>query len=413
MSIEHNDSEDFLSFEEMLDHYLPPSEGKKAKGRSRVNTHLEKTFKGQGFERHNGEKAQEIAGQIYKTDANDKALTGRTPADIEQETGIPAEDMFPVDSKILYVGDPWQKMGIELDESHGSNLTIIDYEYGEVASFVRDNKTFREFISENGVSLSSKLFSMTAPEALRSYTEENAQWLAEFYELVQKANQLSQIAKSDAEYATAARAWAAAKEHIENSNKKKKESDQQNNGDELSDFKKDAWYVCVKGERGFTDIPDWNNIIKPKVDALARKLAHLPKDQRKKTIANETRSWVESIRLQKHTEKSNVVEAVFPQLPFKSESFDRLVASWSISAHMFAQLDEEGFEVLWDEVHRVLKDNGTAYIFPLNYYYKVDETLIASLEYMKTKHPDMDYRIKDNDDGEEYTLVLYKSVSKM
>lgn len=380
-------------------------------------------------------KSQEVTDMVYETDSLGKALTGRTPERIQHETSIPTEVMFPKDAKILYVGDPWQRMGRELDESHGSNLTIIDYAYGEVASFVRDNEYFRECISRGYTNLNYRIEDLLGEDSPFDLAIEDVAWLKNFDVLIKEANRLSEAAVSDDDYALAAEAWGKAREFIEETHKaevEKTEQEESEPGDspsyydsdkaELDYFRTSAWYDCVYGERGFKDIPDWNNIIKPKIDALEHELTELSENERKKIIANYTRGWIEEIRLQKRTEKSNVVEAVFPQLPFKSGSFDRLVASWSLSAHVFAQLDEEGFEVFWDETHRVLADNGEAYIFPLNYYYYVDETLLNSLEKMKKKHPEMEYSVLDNEGaivptdelgtyGEEYTLVLHKGVS--
>jgi len=349
-------------------------------------------------------KSQEVTDLVYETDPLDKALTGRTPERLEEETGIPTEIMFPKDAKILYVGDPWQRMGRELDESHGSNLTLIDYEYGEVASFVRDDENFREGIASKGGYLEGQLAAMVSEDAIGGYDEKETAWLKHFNVLVKEADTFSENAESDENYEKASEAWSNAREYIEKTHKaevEEKEQQEPEPGDTLSDenyeddglacFRTSAWYTCVYGERGFRDIPDWNNIIKPKLEALEQELSGLPELERERRIANETRGWIEEIRLQKRAEKSNVVEAVFPQLPFKDEAFDRLVASWSISAHVFAELDKEGFEVFWDETHRVLVDQGEAYIFPLNYYYYVDETLISSLEKMKEKHPDMGY----------------------
>lgn len=400
---------------------------------------LEEIFDRESSEttRKQPDKSREVTDLVYETDPLGKALTGRTPERLERETGISTEIMFPKDAKILYVGDPWQRMGRELDESHGSNLTLIDYEYGEVASFVRDDENFRRSIDRKGKYLAEQLEAMTGENAIEVYQDEDARWLKRFKELVQEANRLSEVAESDENYIYAAEAWGKARAYIEESHREQVEKKEQQDSepgdiptdedyedDELAYFRTSAWYDCVYGERGFKDILDWNNIIKPRVEALEQELVDLPEKERDKKIANETRGWIEEIRLQKRTEKSNVVEAVFPQLPFKDEAFDRFVASWSISAHVFAELDEEGFEVFWDEIHRVLADQGEAYIFPLNYYYYVDEILINSLEQMKEKHPDMDYSILDNTGTplsyekagsygyrDEYTLVLHKGTN--
>lgn len=83
----------------------------------------------------NSGQFERISKKIEEYDRACKALTGRTPERIEEEDGIKKEWAFPDEAKILYVGDPWQRMGKEIDKG---NLTIIDYEYGEVASFITD-----------------------------------------------------------------------------------------------------------------------------------------------------------------------------------------------------------------------------------------------------------------------------------
>ena len=368
-------------------------------------------------------KSQEVADIVFEVDPIGKALTGRTPKKIEEETGIPVEEMFPKDSKILYIGDPWQKMGTELDQSHGSNLTIIDYEYGEVASFIFDEKNFRDNIKFKGTYLLELLNDILNDENKDQLEHDDFEWLTSFLDLVKHAHSLSEAAVTDEEYLSAAEAWKKSREYIETTYKNELEKKEQassepgdsynydDNLDKLGSLKTYAWYEGVYGERGFRDTLDWKNIIEPKVKALESDLKGLPEAEKNKEIASATKSWIEEIRLHKRTESSNVLEAVFPQLPFKDDSFDRMVASWSISAHVFAELDETGFEVLWDETQRILKEGGKAYIFPLNYYYEVDSTIISSLENMKIKHKLMDYTILDDESGNKYTLVITKRSS--
>lgn len=380
------------------------------------------------------DKLNELTELVYETDPYGKALTGRTPERIEEETGIPQDEMFPQDADILYVGDPWQRMGKELDESHGSRLTLIDYEFGEVASFETNDESFRHRIEWKGEHTQNTLENLLA-EGAEIYTDKDIVWMQAFKELLQEANDLSQNAKTDADYYNASEAWTRAREFIEVTHKaqlEEQEQQQKEPGDpdqpydspeqeDIASFRTDAWYTCVDGERGFKDIPDWKNIIKPKVDAKEKELAHLPEEERERQIADWTRTWIEEIRLQKKTEKANVVEAVFPQLPFKNESFDRFVASWSISAHTFSQMDTEGFNTYWDEIRRVLKPGGSAYIFPLNFYWEPDQQFIDSLKQLETRYPDMSYEIRDtvghlsqidNEQdvyGDEFTLILHKN----
>lgn len=353
----------------------------------------------------NPQKINEVAKLALEIDPLGKALTGRSPERIFIETSIPTEEMFPKDAKILYVGDPWQRMGRDLDKSHGKNLTIIDYEYGDVVAFISDDETFRNQLAFRTQQLLVNLSYLTRIAVLENFSDSDAQWLLEFSQIVALAHSGSEDTSSWDDYKMASESWKKAREYIETSYKKSLETTEQNSAepgdpqidpdDNLASFRASAWYDCVYAERGFRDIPDWHNIILPKIRDLETKLGDLSEDEKAKVIANFKRGWIEEIRLKNTTENVNVVEAVFPQLPFKDDSFDRLVASWSISAHLFAELDVEGFDTIWDETHRVLKTNGKAYIFPLNYYYFVDKTLIDSLENMKEKYPEMAYAILD------------------
>ncbi len=119
------------------------------------------------------QKLQELTNLVYQIDPMEKALTGRTPTRIEEETGISADEIFPMNTKILYVGDPWQRMGKELDESHGSNFTLIDYEFGEVASFVRDDDFFRARIEAKGWSCIETFQQLIESN---SYSEKEIAW---------------------------------------------------------------------------------------------------------------------------------------------------------------------------------------------------------------------------------------------
>lgn len=84
---------------------------------------------------------KKIQDTIYNADVSFKALTGRTPEIIYDQTGLDVDTLFPETGNILYVGDPWQRMGKTLDRD---NLYIIDYEFGETASFVTDKECFFE-----------------------------------------------------------------------------------------------------------------------------------------------------------------------------------------------------------------------------------------------------------------------------
>ena len=78
--------------------------------------------------------------------------------------------------------------------------------------------------------------------------------------------------------------------------------------------------------------------------------AGMRSDEAEDGANRKTKGWVEEIRLKKVPKQANVVEAIFPELPFAPASFDRFVASWSISAHTFGVLNEAGFRGYWEEI---------------------------------------------------------------
>ena len=126
---------------------------------------------------------------------------------------------------------------------------------------------------------------------------------------------------------------------------------------------------------------DWEVVIRPKLEEYRVKMeqagvfGETVQDGEKKL----RKQLIDSIRLKKKPEEAHVVQAVFPQLPFADSSFDRVVASWSISAHVFAVLDKAGFKASWDEIFRVLRDGGKAYIFPLWYSPPDKDDFVGSL----------------------------------
>jgi SAM-dependent methyltransferase len=326
-----------------------------------------------------------LSDLVYQTDPDVKALTGRTPERIARETGIPKEKMFPEGAKILYVGDPWQRMGKELDNP---NFTLIDYEFGEIASFIKDESEFRSNATEKTERLLSRIEELKQGNILR---EGQLPWVEQFEQLVLKARDVSDSVQKVEDYPIAAKAWNDAKTFIEAQYTKDLEDvDETKTGDPgdtigefdaLSVFRRSAWYNCIYCERGFKDVPDWQNIILPKLKKERSRLMRtgMSRDEAEQQANQKIKGWIEEIRLKKIPKQANVVEAIFPELPFDRDVFDRFVASWSISAHTFGVLDEAGFGGYWEEISRVLKNGGEAFIFPLLYGSPDEQALEDSL----------------------------------
>ncbi len=349
-----------------------------------------------GIDSHIKPLRAHIAETALVVDPMQKALTGRTPERISDETGIPREVMFPDTGRILYVGDPWQRMGKEIDDQR---LTLIDYEYGETASFVRDIDRFKHDIAIKTGNTLKKLDYLKHNEIL---IDSDREWIRTFEELFRTAAET--IANTDdiLLYPQAADRWHAAKKCIEDAYRQEQERGDAGDAymahNELSYLRTDAWYACVAGERGFRDLYDWEHIILPKIKQKEEELTKKPDitdEERKTIITSWIQTWINEIRLKKKPEKAHVVVGVFPQLPFKDHTFNRLVASWSISAHLFAYLNEDEFGACWREINRVLDDKGEAYIFPLTYS-DIDElSIMNSLEQARNTIG-MDYELLDN-----------------
>ena len=376
-------------------------------------------------------KEREMRALIYDLDARQKALTGRTPEKIEEETGISKQDIFPEGAHVLYVGDPWQRMGIERDTA---DTVIVDYEFGESAKFVSDDgKFFANLLgsygeikkdgplSDNG---SARRFlkrsEFWASNSRAEGTQRN--WARELTELVTKALSVSeQVAGTLSAYPHAADTWKNVREYIEKTHHKEIEEaaerlpshpgDSGNRKDEFSDFRRDAWYQAVDAERGFRDLFDWALIVQPQLEAHRSRLLQegVSKEEYGREMEKLRTKLIDDVRLRKKPEHALVVKAMFPFLPFENSSFDRLVASWSISAHVFPVMTREEFATCWREIERVLAKDGEAFIFPLDYYYSPND--LAEGEFYETlneakKLYDMEWELVDR--GQLLTLRLRK-----
>lgn len=364
-----------------------------------------------------------IDDYIRQFDETEKALTGRTPEIIAKETGFGKEEIFPENEQILYVGDPWQRMGREINDSR---LKIIDYEFGETASFISNEEYFRNDICLQGEYLLTSIESAINSIKKDQNTDKEKLDISELEELKKLVGSAWEMSKDesldfyenfydnddyggngreekkkklDGDYKKIAEAWKEARIFIEKKHNQDKtlkdeaEVEQEEKAEKIKieDFDvleilyKEAWYKCVNGERGFRDIPDWHNIIIPKLERILEKAEgekgmSLTEEEKDDLVGKYRKKFIDDIRLKKRTDEAEVLQARFPELPFKDKSFGRFVASWSISAHIFDWMNKREFDCCWEEIARVLAKDGEAYIFPLNYHFGDKTEMLESLK---------------------------------
>ncbi len=342
-----------------------------------------------------GSVPREIIEIISIYDRQEKALTGRTPERLEEETGIEVEELFPEEGKILYVGDPYQVMGRYFDNP---NFTTIDYEFGETAGFeghkmenfyepggfhnIADQQV--QIFEDNIREYYQKLADGFDPKEIFPCQNEGEYYYVEWIEMIQpylenaielsqEAMQSNSVLKNKKKFLDASRAWDGIAEFY---NSYKPYVPEEENVPEITDVikrdLKDFWYLAKRGANLFSDLVFYEEELKPKLEnkiQLLEKKSGKKLDQieKQEIIDKLIRPMIDNHRMKKRTEKSHVLQAMFPELPFKDSSFDRFVASWSISAHLFHRMNKEQYDHSFAEILRVLRDKGKAYIFPLSY----------------------------------------------
>lgn len=169
---------------------------------------------------------------------------------------------------------------------------------------------------------------------------------------------------------------------------------------------RDLWYLVVHGARAI-DVLDWETKLKNPYEDYAEDLpTDLPIEDRDKLLRREKKKLITEIRLKKTAKEAHVVAAMFPYLPFRDECFDRLVAFWSISTYVFPSLERREMQQYWEEIYRVLKPGGKAYISP--FFQGNEDNLFATLDEFAGQHPDFSYSF--DDDENPHILIITKKI---
>lgn len=349
--------------------------------------------------------------EFRRFDERNKALTARTPDDLRLITGISTERMFPEKGKILYIGDPWQILGQIMDRE---GVVTIDYQYGRPKSFTREVDRFKDIPLRN-MEIAIERVELDSIWN-QQYSEAERKWLSDLTPLLKEAYNQSLEPQKDDECIKAIEKWERLIDFLYADRDPEYRSltprflppnpNDEIESYELNNLKNFIWSKALLAKWGLEDLVDWRNIIQPKAVALEQELSSLQPWERKRRVEEAIQYWIEEIRLKKCTKKSEVVEGLFPRLPFRDKSFDRVVASYSFSFHSMHYLTVEQLKDLWQEIYRVLDSGGEAYIFPMNRMAETVERVNESLALMMEINPDFDYEFLDSPISEDMHFTL-------
>ena len=277
-----------------------------------------------------------------------KALTGRRIEDYVNGSLINKDELFPDGAYVLNIGDPWQR----LDKD---GVVTLEYETGEEASFVSNKELFFEFLPTelDVIHMEAGFLEQSYPEMMQSI-----EWKCRALE------QFQEQGLTVADYPKQAVVATSIAEDLASLIP------------QLYDRFPNAWYAAVAIARGFNDLYLNATVIEPTMqrESVARK--GLTEDQERDI----RRNLIAEHRGGKKYAKSELVKGAYPHTDFDDHIFDRIVASWSISAHMFAAMSASDFMNVWDETDRLLQKDGAAYIWPLSYYFHNPDELMDSVE---------------------------------
>lgn len=325
--------------------------------RSKHDTALDEQEQLEEAERARFERIkQEIADKVMVIDAEEKALTGRVEQDYENESLVPVRELFPESGKVLNIGDPWQTLDRE-------GVTNLDYESGDEAEFVYTTEQLDTNLEWKGQQMerAGENFENVYPELVDQIAEtlEQVQAIADAHDLKQYPEAAAIL--NDLRHNIAELRGHVCEDTFE--------------GNTL----RELWYDTVKLERSFAD----THLVKTVIEPAVLKEALRDKGFGEAKQMDLIRRLITEHRFLKKYQYADLVKGAFPATPFEDNSFDRLVASWSLSTHMFPNMNETEFRVYWEEMDRLLKKDGVAYFWPI--YRGREEEMVQSLkDYVKS-----------------------------
>lgn len=312
------------------------------------------------------QKNRQLVKDLLAIDMEGKALTGRKMDAYVENACVQARELFPDEADILNIGDPWQT----IDRDRVINL---EYETGGVSSFTFGKNAFGESRGE--------LFPHLLQENLRYMGESifslRDDFPALYNELYWRYNAVQETYKRHTihDYPRMAKILNDMRRIL---GERKKDPSTEDNDDTYNNGNvlRDLWYSTSHLARGLEDIYYVKTVIEPRVAQEDQSIiGGLSEQERAELIAR----LVEDFRGQKTYEFSELKKGVFPDTDFADKSFDRILASWSISAHMFGVMNERQFDTVFDEFDRLIKKDGAAYIWPVGYHFADKVPFLSAL----------------------------------
>jgi len=298
-------------------------------------------------ERYDRER-EAVINAVIGFDQNEKALTGRRVEQYEEESGVRESELFPEGGRVLNIGDPWQVMDRE-------GVVNLEYETGEEADFLLNPDMFFETFSDE---INRCLDNVSN---LESYEPELARELSWRLKGVREFA----VGMNADDYPKQARVLYDALRLLGESHRP----------DEEDETKRELWYALMCLARGLQDIHYTQTVIEPALEEAERTRSDTTEEKRAKLVS----SLIADFRGGNKYKQAELVKGAFPLTDFEDQSFDRIVASWSLSVHMFAAMDARHFETVFAEIGRLLKPDGAAYLWPLRYHFYDKNNLARGL----------------------------------
>ncbi|MBI2415632.1 MAG: methyltransferase domain-containing protein [Candidatus Kerfeldbacteria bacterium] len=327
--------------------------------------------------------------KIRKTNEGLKRINGHSAEYVAASLERSVEEVFPSDGRTVYVGDPWQK----LDRK---GVVIVDYEFGPVVEFQADRDVYLEVLGSRLRSIAWRV-SEQADSPAQIFLKREFAVAEQLYETA-RTQQLT-------EYERISNQFLELKQRIEQEIERETDGKEHDPLHALNATVRDLWYVAVQGARA-VDVLDWATELDEPYRQFAENLPkRLSEKDREKKLQEKRRQLIESIRFEKTAKEAEVVQAMFPFLPFDDATFDRFVAFWSISTYVFEHLESGELTRYWEEIYRLLKPGGKAYIAPL--FQSNEYELDATLRQFAKQHSDFSFFY--NDDEQPNILTLTKA----